>query len=259
MRARGGRIMQYQQLFMSRLLQEDKSANAQSGAFGIYQNNYVETAINAMGISFPSVKAIMDEEEFRSLCYAYLKAFPKRCFDWADYGQAFSQFMLSIDELGSVPFLPELANFDWRCRQLERAAEQHFDAESFALMQTQSLDTMRFKVAPGLQIMQALFPIIEMHEVLAQPSLNQQHFQQLDSFIKTAIKTAEFRSIVMWRKEYKAELAYISGAQLNATQDLIEQRSIHNVLKHFADDEQAIASFMQQHIEAKKIVGVEEV
>ena len=50
----------------------------------------------------------MDEQDFRKLCHGYLLQYPKTCFDWADYGADFKEYILSIDAFAEMPFLPEL-------------------------------------------------------------------------------------------------------------------------------------------------------
>ena len=243
------------------------------GAIGIYKSNYIENGIRALSISYPTVVGVMDPADFRKLAKAYLLQHPKTCFDWADYGQGLSDFMLSIDALASMPFLPEVALIDWHLMHIERAPNKVFDGASFALLQTTDLHKLAFVAAPGLQTMQALFPVQELYTLVH--GLNNQNNQlpshaysnnkdpqqaqtNINNLLNTAIKSRVFRSIILWREEYKGLFEYCDNASAKAFNSIIQQQSISDVLGHFGDNETAMTHWLHQHIQSKKIYAVVE-
>jgi hypothetical protein len=241
-------------------------ASTQQNALSIYHNNYIENGIRALSITYKTVFAIMDEADFRKLSITYLNAYPKTSFDWADYGQGLCDFMFTIEALASMPFLPELADIDWRIMQIERASNKSFDAVSFGLLQTQPLETLYFDPAPGLQLTKAIFPIQELHKLtheLIQHDLTKTAQTQkklptyeLNSLIHSAIKSPVYRSIVLWREEYKGLFEYCDTASAKAFSSMLNKSSISDVLSHFGDDQSVMTKWLQQHIQSRKIYAV---
>jgi hypothetical protein len=243
----------------------DNTEHSQN-ALSVYQNNYIESGIRALSITYASVFAIMNEADFRKLSIEYLTAYPKTCFDWADYGQNLSEFMLSIEAIASMPFLPELADIDRRLMQLERASNQSFNAASFALLHTQALDTLCFVPAPGLQLTQTLFPIVELYELAHafnnengsrdQAGQKNTHANSVKVLINAAIDKPRYKSIVLWREHYKGLFEYCDTPCANAFSSILNYSSISDVLGHFGDDQNTMTKWLAQHIRSRKIYAI---
>ena len=258
--------MNYQETLINTIFDKDLADSAEHSAMGVYHNNYIENGIRALTISFSTVAGILDEADFRRLARDYLLAYPKQCFDWADYGSQFAEFMFDIDALMHMPFLPELAELDWRLMHLERTAEQTFDGASFGLLQSADPATLQFVPSPGLQLMRVIFPMEELYALVHAPSLNQdtvqsqaarqQHLHHTNKLITLAIKSGEYRSIVLYRKDYKGLFEYTSGDGLKALQSMLAGHTIATVLAHFGDDQAAMTEWLQAYIQTQKIYGV---
>lgn len=235
-------------------------------ALGVYQNNYIESGIRALSISYRSVFAVMELGDFRKLAKAYLKAYPKTCFDWAEYGQHLSEFMLTIDALTSMPFLPELAEIDWRLTHIERSANAKFDASSFALLQTCDIDTLYFVPGAGLQLTQVLFPICEIYSLAhgatikgqgGEDSLHQTpNASSIKLLINQALKSPVYKPIVLYREQYKGVFEYCDVAAQSAFESILRQQNVGIVLSHFGEDQSAMTHWLQHNIQSKKICAV---
>ena len=245
---------------------DSTSTLSQHPATQVYHNNYIENGIRALSIGFSSVAGMLDEGDFRRLAHEYLLARPKACFDWADYGAGFAEFMFEVDALAQMPFLPELAELDWRLMHIERASDRHFDAASFALLQSEDANSLRFLTSPGLQLMQAIFPLVELYALVHDKRLNQDspesqelraaHLQSINKSISLAINSGESRSIVLWREDYKGLFEYTNGADINAFKSMLADEPIAAVLSAFEDDQGAMTHWLQSHIQTKKIYGI---
>ncbi|MGB3726107.1 MAG: putative DNA-binding domain-containing protein [Glaciecola sp.] len=231
-------------------------------ALSVYKNNYIESAIRALSISYPTVLAILEENNFRKLASLYIQNMPKTCFDWADYGASLSEFIFDVEALESMPFLPEIAQLDWLLMHAERAADKPFDAASFERLQTQTPERLRFVAAPGLQVIKALFPVLEIYEGVHNPSITQYadkkhaHTVHTNNLINIAIKRAEYRSIVVWREQYKARFEYSDDSAVEAFEKLLAEHSIADVLASFGEDQTAMSTWLQSHIASRKIYAV---
>jgi hypothetical protein len=247
---------------------KDEALHVQN-AVNVYYNNYLENGIRALSISYATVFGILDVADFRKLASAYILAHPKTCFDWADYGEKLSEFMFDVDALAEMPFLPELAELDWRLMHAERAADKRFDPDSFALLQTHPLTSLYFALAPGSQIMQTIFPVAEIYQLVHETSGSNDNATidenqdtlissevNVNNLIKSAINNPVYRSVVIWREEYKALFEYCDSTSTKAFKSMLQNANISDVLSHFGDDQSAITQWLQSHIQSRKIYAV---
>jgi hypothetical protein len=260
--------MNYQQQIInaifssSNAVADDEPSQAKvQAALDVYKNNYIETGIRALEIGFSTLHGLMDENDFRRLAAQYLQQYPKTCFDWADYGEHLSDFILEIDALAEQPFLSEVADLDWRLLHIERSNNAPFEPASFGLMQTVDPNKLVFTPAPGLQIMQAIFPLDvlyqNIHNIEHENEEVSRHAQKnLKNLLNDAIKSAQYRSIVLWREQYKGVFEYCDATACKAFESMLAQDTVAQVLGHFQDDQDAMTQWLQSHIASKKIVAV---
>lgn len=264
--------MLYQQRLIKALFNHQNVAQVQTKdnvvhpALTVYSNNYLENGIRALSITYRTVFGLLDELDFRKLATAYLNKYPKTCFDWADYGEYLSDLMLEIDEFANMPFLPELAEIDWRLMHIERAQNEIFDGASFGLMQTISTEHLYFKPAPGLQTMQVLFPVQELYQLVhdfdeedKSPTAQNDkklHIKKINNLVNDAIKLGKYRSIVLWREDYKGLFEYADAQANKAFESMLNSNNIADVLSHFGEDQTAMTNWLQQHIQSRKIYAM---
>lgn len=272
--------MLYQARLIQRMFEKASPASPsedteipQKDAISVYQNNYIESAIRALSITYPSVRKTLEESDFRALAKAYIKKHPKHCFDWADYGESFSAFMFDVEQLAELPFLPELAELDWRLMHIERAKNRTFDAASFGLLQSHAMDSLYFVAAPGLQLMQAIFPLTELYQLahydtdkfstqedLEQSLVEKQStLHKINNLLQDAIKSPVYRSIVLWRGEYKGLFECCDSASLKAFESVLRNKSVAQVLSHFGEDQNAMTNWLQTHIKSRKIYALAQI
>lgn len=260
----------YQQMLVANITNEQNNLSANSvseasdvnDALFIYRNNYIETGIRALSISFPTVLALLGEDAFRNIAKLYLIKHPKDCFDWADYGAMFSAYLFDIDALADTPYIPEVAELDWRLSTIERQQDIDFDADSFALLQNYDAAKLNFVPAPGLQVMNVYFPVQELYSLVhnASPEGNEhtkaEGIENLKILIHSAINNPVLRSIVLWREHYKALFEYCEQMPAKAFESMVNESSVEQVLASFGDDQAAMSQWLQQHIGTRKIYAI---
>ncbi len=229
-------------------------------AIGVYANNYVETGIRALSISYPTLKGLLDEHSFRTLAAGYLSAYPKNTFDWAEYGSGFSDFLLQQNQVSDAVYLPEIALLDWHIASIERLKNKAFVPESFAKLQSEDLSTLRFELGVGFQMIEVFFPVYELYQLVHEPSLQsgpqrEAYLSSINKLINDAISSRKTRSIILWRERYKGIFEYCQADTINAYKMMSDGRSIEDVFACF-EDEVRLSTFLQECIQTKKIVSV---
>lgn len=230
----------------------------------VYTNNFIENGIRALSITFPTVQGFIGEDSFRMLSRRYLQYETKTSFDWAEYGSSLPVFIEEQEALEEYPFLSEVAQLDWAIHKAQREPDNIFVAESFALLESGDTSLLRFLPAPGLQVLKFWFPVSDLYRLIHDPSLQsaqgalarQTLLTEIKISISSAINNSSPRSLVLWRPEYKAQFDYLSEAEADVMQQLIEQASVDAIIENIGTHNIDLVVWLSKAISNKFIFCV---
>ncbi len=139
-------------------------------AMQIYQNNYLLSLIEALRASYPSVLKLVGEDYFHFVA----KQFVLQCgHDQGDlnlFGLGFAQFLAKQSGLGHLPYLPAMAELDWR---IERCAaqplpEQYLSLEQLQAQPSQHLGNAILPLASNVMLITSAYPVFSIYQMLQQ-------------------------------------------------------------------------------------------
>ena len=135
----------------------------------IYQSSIMNTLTDALQMIYPVCRQLTGEDFFRTLCRHYIHATPSRSADIANYGEQLSEFIQQYPAAQSIPYLSEMAAFEWL---YHRAFYAHdgaaFDFSIFQQYTEQQLMYGKFYLPCSLQTLNCYYPvdsIWEMHKI----------------------------------------------------------------------------------------------
>jgi len=103
-------------------LPEELFAGAHPGAVGlrVHRNTVLGTISNALRLSHVAVDRLVGESFFDRMAVDYARATPPRAPQLDDYGAGFATFITDFPGTAALPYLGELARFEWRLAGLGR-------------------------------------------------------------------------------------------------------------------------------------------
>lgn len=103
-------------------LPEELFAGAHPGAVGlrVHRNTVLGTISNALRMSYAAVDRLVGESFFDRMAVDYARAMPPRAPQLDDYGAGFASFISGFPGTAALPFLGELARFEWQLAELGR-------------------------------------------------------------------------------------------------------------------------------------------
>ena len=103
-------------------LPEALFAGAHAGAAGlrVHRNTVLGALSHALRLSFVAVDRLVGEAFFDRMAVEYARAMPPRAPQLDEYGAGFAAFIRGFPGTEGLPYLGELAQFDWQFADLAR-------------------------------------------------------------------------------------------------------------------------------------------
>nr|WP_297348042.1 DNA-binding domain-containing protein [uncultured Glaciecola sp.] len=249
------------------ITQTNTSNNIQTDTqtgLNIYTNNFIENGIRALSITFPTVEGLIGEDSFRVLSRQFLRYEAKASFDWAEYGITLPTFIESQEALETYPFLSEVAELDWSIHCVQREADKKFQPATFAALESGDTNALRFIAAPGLQIRNFWFPVVDLYRLIHDPYLQSEEgmvarkalLKNSTELINNAINMTTPRSLILWRAEYKAQFEYVPDAEADVIHKINAQSSVDAVIDTIGSHNIDLVEWLTKAISNKLIFAV---
>jgi hypothetical protein len=106
----------------AQLLPEACFAGAQRGAVGlrVHRNTVLGALANALRLSHAAVDRLVGEAFFDRMAVGYARAAPPRAPQLDEYGEGFSAWIAGFPGTEALPYISELARFEWALSELGR-------------------------------------------------------------------------------------------------------------------------------------------
>lgn len=129
--------------------------------FMIHRGNVIESLANALGHSFPAVKAVAGDGNFRVLAAAYVRACPPLKPQLLSYGATFPGFVAGhAAAMRDLPFIADLARLEWAMNEAYYADEAPALApETLGAIAPERLPALRLSLHPAARVIASEHPI----------------------------------------------------------------------------------------------------
>lgn len=132
-----------------------------SEALSIYRNALRSTLLNALRLSYPICERLVGAGFFATAAAAYIDVTPSRHGDLDCYGDGFGSFLESYAPAKDLPYLPDVARFEWLAHRLRRApAANAFDHEALRQSESSDLADCAFPLIPRADLFTSPYPAV---------------------------------------------------------------------------------------------------
>ncbi len=138
----------------------DAQARPAGRRYGVYRNNVTVSLREALAQGFPSLFGLIGRENFDHVARAYLRQSPPVSPLMMHYGATLPEFLATVDQLGHLPYLGDVARIDVAMRQSYHAADSTgIDATALQALDEETLLATRFRFAPSMILLRSRFSI----------------------------------------------------------------------------------------------------
>ena len=128
-----------------------------------YRINAAATAQRALAAAFPTVAALIGNDDFEHLAHEFWRAQPPACGDLAEWGDGFPAWLEAHAAFGGWPYFGDCARLDLALHRCERAADAEPDTASLALLSEGDPAHLTLALKPGAALVVSRWPIVAIH------------------------------------------------------------------------------------------------
>lgn len=132
----------------------------------VYSSGYRARLVEAVENDYPAVRRILGEGPFRSLVARYVRACPPRSYDIGRAGDRLAEFLETDALLETLPFLPDLARFEWALAEAYVAADDPPPLRWDALvpLPPNAVADLPLALHPSVAVVRSPWPLFELRD-----------------------------------------------------------------------------------------------
>lgn len=128
--------------------------------FSVYRNNVAVSLTEALEVSFPAIRKLIGETNFKAVMGVFLRQHPPATPMISQYGAALPGFLETFPPLRHLAYLPDVARLEQALRESYHAADgTPIDPAILQDMPPEDLMTARFALAPALRLVRSRWPV----------------------------------------------------------------------------------------------------
>jgi hypothetical protein len=140
-----------------------------------YRSNASALATRTLESTYPVVAQLIGNEAFSAVAQGLWKKFPPLRGDLGTWGRALPAHLVSLEQLSSEPYLPDVARVEWALHEISTAADAQAQLETLQLLGTADPGELTLLLCPGAFALRSAYPvasIVNAH-LTGEPSLAQ--------------------------------------------------------------------------------------
>ncbi len=125
----------------------------------IYRKTCRSTLVETLRMTYPAVERLVGDAFFEAAAGQYVERCPARTGYLNEYGHDFAQFLAGLPSASSVPYLADVARFEWTLSVAANAADAPMlDAGALASVPPESHGNLCFAPHPSVRFLALRYP-----------------------------------------------------------------------------------------------------
>lgn len=140
--------------------------NRMRAGIAAYRRSILANLANAVVASYPLLQNIVGVDFVQEASRVYARIYPSHSGDLNTYGGDFSRFLVSYAPAMEYPWLPAVADMEWKIQQIYGAKDApNLDLSAFQSVPPDQWEALKFLLDPGHALIKSNWPLARIWEV----------------------------------------------------------------------------------------------
>ncbi|MCG6201361.1 DNA-binding domain-containing protein [Psychromonas antarctica] len=147
---------------------KDKELLSSKALLQIYRNSFVMGVTEALSITYQHSLSLVGETFFNAVARQFILQQPPQENNIISYGNGFSHFLQNLEQLQSLPYIAEMARFEWLLEQTSNAPFQSelLDTAKLASIPPEQLDIITFQIPSQISLFTSEQNILSLYQMI---------------------------------------------------------------------------------------------
>ncbi len=208
----------------------------------VYHNNVIGSLSEALRATFPIVEKIVGDDFMKMMTSEFVFDNPPQNASLYQYGQEFDNFIKSYEPAKSLPYLPDIARFEWAINQSYYATnDKALRADELSQIPSEKLEDIKLPLRKSANLFESDYPILQIRDFCLSDGEGQSPDMNKGYNIK----------LLIIRPNLEVNIAPLKNEEFLMLKQLGELASLGKAVENTLDQYPNFdfSSFLQKHIE----------
>lgn len=188
----------------------------------IYRNSFVMGVTEVLTVTYQHTQALVGKEFFNNVTRAFILQTPPAENNIITYGEGFSNFLNTLPQLKEMPYITEMASFEWLLEQTssKQITTKILDIEKLSALQEDQFEQVVFQVPSQISLFASEQDIFKLYRMLINNDLQETDLNQ------------ECYLILKKQPDFSIELIELSKEQFLLLLQISENKSLAEIKPH---------------------------
>jgi len=134
----------------------------------VYRNSFIMGVSEALAITYKHTCSLVGEDFFNSVSRAFILNTPPTENNIITYGLGFNEYLNGLPQLKEMPFISEIARFEWLLEQTSnhQVEDKQLDIAQLSLIPEEKIGQLQFSVPTQITLFQSTQNISHLYQML---------------------------------------------------------------------------------------------
>ena len=216
----------------------------------VYSNGHIVRLTEALGETYEAVWWVSGDEDFFKLAKKFILTHPSQFYNLSFYGQEFATFLESECPFPDLPFLPDLARFEWVFKHTFHAP-QHEPATAEAMQAIGRSSQVRFHLGPSVSVFSSSHAVYDIWKLRGTP-----HEERPD------LEWNREQHLLLYKKNFQIFVNELTAVELAFCQHLLDGSSMEDTVNAVAEEipdlsQEQVSAVFQMLVHTKSIERID--
>jgi hypothetical protein len=186
----------------------------------VYRNSFIMGVTEALAITYKHTFALVGEDFFNAVGRDFIIKHPPAENNIVTYGFGFNTFLNTLKQLETMPYIAEMAKFEWLLEQTSNSqiSSQILDLSQLSLVAENAFNTLQFMVPTEVCLFKSDQDIYQLFQMITN-----------DAVVETNLNNACYIALKK-HPDFRIELINLEKNQFMLLQQLIEGKSLGQIM-----------------------------